>query len=278
LDTILEVPKSHKVYFVLKGQIVSGDLHAGTRLASEPELASTYGVSRVTVRKALGNLEREGLIRRRPGAGTFVTQTGARRLISADLSDLLANIVAIGQTTRVRLLAFGYASPPSRVMEALGLKHGEKAQRSIRVRIMNKDPYSYLTTWVPESIGGRYSETDLASTPLLTLLERSGVEVARAVQSISATRADPEIASALNLEIGAPLLAVHRVLEDRNRRGVEYLQALYRPDRYEFTLELARAADKAGKRWQLAPATSSRQTKNPASAKSNRRGVKTRRS
>ena len=192
MDAIPGVPKSHKVYFVLRGQIASGWLQAGARLPSEPELATSYGVSRVTVRKALGNLEREGLIDRRPGAGTFVTHASAQQPISADLADLMANIVALGQTTKVRLLSFGYEPPPAPVAEALGLGSGEKPQRSIQVRSVNAEPFSYLATWVPEPIGARYGKADLASTPLLTLLAHSGVEVARAEQSISATRADPK--------------------------------------------------------------------------------------
>ncbi len=255
LDAIPGVPKSHKVYFVLRGQIASGWLQAGARLPSEPELASSYRVSRVTVRKALANLEREGLIDRRPGAGTFVTQASAQQPISADLADLMANIVVLGQTTKVRLLSFGYEAPPARVAEALGLKSGDKAQRSIRVRSVSAEPFSYLTTWVPEAIGARYGKADLASTPLLTLLARSGVAVARAVQSISATRADPEVADALNLEVGSPLLAVRRLLRNRDGRGVEYLEALYRPDRYELTLDIVRGRGTADGRWRLAPAT-----------------------
>jgi len=255
LDAIPGVPKSHKVYFVLRGQIASGWLQAGARLPSEPELASSYGVSRVTVRKALGNLEREGLIDRRPGAGTFVTQARAQQPISADLADLMANIVALGQTTKARLVSFGYEPPPARVAQTLGLASGDKAQRSIRVRSLNAEPFSHLTTWVPEAIGVRYNEADLGSTPLLTLLARSGVEVARAVQSISATRADPQVAGALNLEVGSPLLAVRRLLRDHDGRGVEYLEALYRPDRYELTLDMVRGPGAADGRWRLAPAT-----------------------
>jgi GntR family transcriptional regulator len=252
MDAIVEPLKSHKIYFVLKEQIASGSLLAGTRLASEPDLAATYGVSRVTVRKALENLEREGLIRRRPGAGTFVTDAGAPQVLSADLSDLLGHIIAMGRTTRVRLLSFGYVAPPPPVADALGLPAGEKAQRSVRVRLIDKEPFSYLTTWVPQAIGQRYSEADLAATPLLALLERSGVEVERASQSIRATLAGPEVAGALGVEIGASLLAVRRVIFDREGRGVEYLEALYRPDRYRFTLDLVRERATDGRQWQLA--------------------------
>lgn len=253
MDAIVEPLKSHKIYFILKEKIASGSLPVGMRLASEPNLAAAYRVSRVTVRKALGNLEREGLIRRQPGAGTFVTKGGKSQVISADLSDLLGHLIAMGRATTVRLLSFGYVVPPPPIVRALGLSRGEKAQRSVRIRSHDNEPFSHLSTWVPEQIGMRYSEEDLASTPLLTLLERSGVEVQRATQSIRATLAGPEVADALGVEAGASLLAVDRLLIDREGQAVECLEALYRSDRYEFVLDLVRGSGKDGQRWQLAP-------------------------
>ncbi|MBI1201207.1 MAG: UTRA domain-containing protein [Rhodopseudomonas sp.] len=252
MDAIVEPLKSHKVYFVLKEKITSGALPVGMRLASEPELAATYRVSRVTVRKALGNLEREGLIRRQPGAGTFVTKGHASKVISADLSDLLGHLVAMGKATKVRLLSFGYVVPPPRISRALGLSRAEKAQRSVRIRLHDGEPFSYLSTWVPEPVGMLYSETDLASTPLLTLLERSGIEVKRATQTIRATFAGPEVADALGVEAGASLLAVDRLLTDHEGHAVEYLEALYRSDRYEFVLDLVGDKSTKGPRWTLA--------------------------
>jgi GntR family transcriptional regulator len=252
MDSLVEPLKSHRVYFVLKEQITAGDLLPGARLASEPELAQRYGVSRVTVRKALENLEYEGLIRRQPGAGTFVIDGAAPKVLQADLSDLLAHIVEMGRSTGVRLLSFGYAVPPAPVARALGLATGERVQRSVRVRLVDGQPFSHLTTSVPERIGISYSDADLAAMPLLALIERSGIQVARATQSIRATLAGPEVAEALGVEIGASLLAVRRVVFDHDGRGVEHLDALYRPDRYEFTLELVRKGSRAARRWRPA--------------------------
>ncbi|HVV93341.1 MAG TPA: GntR family transcriptional regulator [Hyphomicrobiales bacterium] len=264
MDSIVEPLKSHRVYFVLKEQITSGALLPGGRLASEPELAERYGVSRVTVRKALDNLEHEGLIRRQPGAGTFVIDAGVPKVLHADLSDLLSHIVEMGRSTRVRLLSFGYAVPPPAVAEALGLGPGERVQRSVRVRLVDGQPFSYLTTSVPERIGISYSEADLASKPLLALIERSGIQVARATQSIRATLAGPEVAEALGVEIGASLLAVRRLVVDRDGRGVEHLDALYRPDRYEFTLELERKGVRTARRWRPAERPPSPRRHRPA--------------
>ncbi len=219
----IETSKTRRVYLTLRDRISSGELTPGTRLPSEPDLAELHDVSRVTIRRALAELEREGLISRRPGAGTFITARMIKRPIVADLSNALAHLVEMGRSTDVRLLQFGYVDPSPEVAEALKLDDGEKVQRSVRVRIIDGEPFSYLVTHVPQRIGTTYSEAELGVQPLLTLIERSGVKVDRATQTITATLAGPDVAEALGIDIGAPLLALTRVVSDVKRRGIEHL-------------------------------------------------------
>ena len=241
--------KARRIYLLLRERIASGSLSAGQRLPSEPALAAEQGVSRVTLRRALDRLAEEGLVSRRVGAGTFVTDGMLSPVIAANLADVFTHLKAMGQTTGLRLLAFAYGPPPDAVAQALGLGPGGRTQRSVRVRLIDGEPFSYLTTHVPERIGLTYDEADLASTPLLELLERSGIVADSASQTLSATLADPETADALHLEIGAPLLSLTRVVHDPAGAGVEHLHALYRPDRFAFHLDLTRSGDL--RRWDL---------------------------
>ena len=98
----IETSKTRRVYLTLRDRISSGELTPGTRLPSEPDLAELHDVSRVTIRRALAELEREGLISRRPGAGTFITARMIKRPIVADLSNALAHLVEMGRSTDVR--------------------------------------------------------------------------------------------------------------------------------------------------------------------------------
>ncbi|AOO83921.1 GntR family transcriptional regulator [Bosea vaviloviae] len=254
MDASLEPLKARRIYLLLRERIASGEISPGTRLASEPALALQHGVSRVTIRRALDSLATDGLIDRRVGAGTFVREPEAPRPIVADFSNMLTHLVEMGRRTGVRLLAFSYVQPPEAVAQALALGPGERTQRSVRVRLIDGQPFSYLTTHVPERIGLTYSEADLATVPLLTLLERSGALVERASQAISATLAGPDVAEALGLEIGSPLLSLTRVVLGPDGSGVEYLHALYRPDRYSFQMELHRAGEAGERRWSPVPA------------------------
>lgn len=229
---------------------MSGALVDGQQLPGEPAMATQHAISRVTVRRALDGLARDGLIRRHPGAGTFVQRSTPQKAMTGDLTNMLSHLAAMGRNTDVQLLAFGYGVPTPAIAEALRLKPGERTQNALRVRSIDGEPFSYLSTHVPERIGRNFNEVDLSTTPLLTLLERLGVVADKAEQTISATLAAPEAAAALKVEIGTPLLALTRVVRDPSGAGVEYLSALYRPDRHRFHMELTRAGEGGDRYWQ----------------------------
>jgi GntR family transcriptional regulator len=250
----IEPHKARRLYLLLRDQITSGRLPSGARLPGEPVLAAEHGLARVTVRRALDLLAGEGLVLRRPGSGTFVRGPDGARPVIGDLPNLLSGLIAMGRATGVRLLSFAYVAAPAAIAEALVLEPGERVQRSVRVRLIDGQPFSYLTTHVPERVGLSYSEADLAATPLLSLMERSGVTADRATQAIGATLAGPEVAQALDLDVGSALIDLTRVVFDPSGRGIEHLHALYRPDRYAFQMDLVRTGAAGERRWTPAAA------------------------
>ncbi len=246
----VEGAKSHRGYLALRDEIISGVYPPGEKLPGELRLVERFGVSRVTVRRALAALEDAGMIRRTPGVGTVVLdQALSTTLITADSSNLLPNIMRMGKDSQIRLLAFNYMPAPESVRQQLGLPAGARVQRSVRLRLIDGKPFSYLTTYVPEAIAQGYSEADLAARPLYALLERSGVKLDSATQTVSATLASQEIAEALEVAEGAPLIALTRLVYDVNGDGIELLQALYRPDRYRLQINLSRAGDSNARYW-----------------------------
>lgn len=241
--------KAKQVYLVLRDRILSGAVGFGSKLPTENELAQFHGVSRVTVRRALGELARERLIERRPSAGTRVIYRPAPAPITADISGVLANLADMGRRTAVELLAFDYVPAEGAVAQALGVGPDQLLQRSVRVRSVDGLPFSYLTTHVPESISVTFTRHELATRPLLDLLERAGVKVEHARQRISAGLATPDVAKALGVRTGSPLIELVRVVHDQAGRGVEHLHALYRPDRYAFEIDLVRSGAAKTKAW-----------------------------
>jgi GntR family transcriptional regulator len=257
----LSEAKARRVYLILRDRILSNAFQPGARLPTEVDLARFHRVSRVTVRRALAELSREQLIERRRASGTRVIYQPSSKPMTADISNVLAALVEMGERTSSKLLSFTYVPAAGAVAEALGAKATEKLQRSVRVRSTSGMPFSYLVAHVPERIGRTYSRKDLADKPLLALLERSGVKIDRASQRISAVLATPETAQALKVRVGSPLIELVRVAHDSDGRGVEHLHALYRPDRYTLEMELERSAENDGRTWK--PAASGSRTTRP---------------
>lgn len=243
--------KAQRVYLSLRDQITEGHLASGETLPGEQRLAEQFGVSRVTVRRALDALSRDGLINRQAGSGTRVCgQSGQGALAAMDFNTLMPHLVEMGQSTTARLLSFSYARAPETVAAAMGLRSEEKVQIATRVRLTGDVPFSHLTTYVPAEIAQNYSENDLATTPLFKLLERGGVQIEEAHQTVSATLAAPDVAEALDIAVGSALLSLKRVVRDVEGNGVEYLSGLYRPDMFRLEMPLTRVGTGSARHWE----------------------------
>ena len=239
MNAILPVPLYHRVYLLLRQQILEGAWPRDEAMPGEHELAARHNVSRITVRNALQRLADEGLVSRRRGSGTFVQPQSTERRRD-DLRGLMESLHVMGQRTKVRLLSFDYVDAPPEVARMLDLPVGGTVQKSVRVRLSNNTPFSYLTAWVPEDVGLRYTRHDLANRALLTLLEASGFAPARAEQVISAKLADDQVASLLRIAPGSALIWTRRRVWDADNRLIEAIDALYRPDIYDYQISMVR--------------------------------------
>lgn len=210
-----------------------------------------FGVSRITAKRALNELAQDGIVKRERGRGTRVVYHAPARPVEVGVEGLLENLLAMGLKTEVKLISFEYQPVNKEGAHQLGCDEGMEIQKAVRVRHLDGKPFSYLITQVPSDIGRSYSREDLAEKPLLFLLERIGVKISRAEQSISAINADAEVSSALELESGSPVLCISRVVYDQNDRAVEYIKGLYRPDRYQYRMMLSRVGSEAARSWTM---------------------------
>lgn len=254
MASALPLPKYHRIYLVLREQLQEGRFAAG--LPGELALMQQFGVARVTVRRALGQLAGEGLISREPGRGTRPIRTeeagtggAANGPMRTQLTGLLENLVSMGLRTSVKVLDVGTVTASQAVATALDLSPGDPVQKAVRVRSTREGPLSHITTYVPADVARRFGRRELSRKPILLLLEESGVKVGRAVQSISARLADAEVAGHLDVSVGSALLAVRRLIYDEQERPVQWLHGLYRPDRYEYEMQLSRVGGIDAKVW-----------------------------
>ncbi len=256
MSAVMPLPKYHQIYLVLREQLHEGVFKAG--LPSELAFQQQFGVARVTVRRALEQLAAEGLISRQPGRGTQATASGLAATPShaiggmprkAQLTGLLENLVSMGLATSVKVLDVGSLAAPQEVALALQIAAGDSVQKAVRVRSTTAGPFSHITTYIPEAIGAHFGRKELGEKPILVLMEEAGVQVGRAEQTISARLADVQLAQHLDVAVGSALLAVRRLIFDVNDRPVQWLHGMYRPDRYEYVMQLSRVGDIDAKVW-----------------------------
>jgi GntR family transcriptional regulator len=249
----LPLPKYHQVYLVLREQLEEGRFVGG--VPGEMQLVKEFGVARVTVRRALEQLVADGLIERSPGRGTVAlaraggTAAGVPPRQRAQLTGLLENIVTMGLRTSVKVVQCGVIPASEQVALQLDIARDTPVQKAVRVRSTAQGPLSHITTYVPQLFAKGFGRRALGKKPILMLLEDSGVQIGRARQSISARLADATVARLLDVDVGSALLAVQRLVFDVNERPVQWLQGLYRPDRYQYEMQLSRVGDIDAKVW-----------------------------
>lgn len=240
------LPLYHRLYLILRERIVDGTYRADDMLPTESELMATFGISRITVKRALNDLAAEGLVERSRGRGTTVTEkSNTLRVgspILANIEGLLASLSAIGQGTSVEIKEFGYIASTAMVAEQLQIASGTTVQRVSRIRHLNDEPFSHSTSHVLEDIGRTFTPTDMVKIPLIDLIHRAGITIGRVRQAITCTLADEFSATYLNVSVGSPLLKLRRVFIDTNERPVDYAESFYTPDRFEYRMTWSRDA------------------------------------
>lgn len=241
------IPLYHRIYVILRERIVNGTYRPGETVPPEAELMASFGVSRITAKRALDELAAEGLVERMRGRGTMVTRSGLMQSgggpIAAGIDGLLANLSLIGEATSVELAEFGYVPAPLAIADDLRIPVGSTVQHAVRVRHLEGRPFSQSTSFVIEQIGRTFTPEELTVIPLIDLMTRSGVTVERVQQSITATLADDVSAARLRVSVGSALLKMRRVFFDTTDRRIDCVEMLYPPDRFEYRMTLERGTD-----------------------------------
>jgi GntR family transcriptional regulator len=181
----------------------------GTRLPSEPELATRFRVSRETVREALSVLREEGLIYSLNGRGTFASP--GQRPVGTRITQPIREPYVAGRPSAMRVLSQGFVPAPEVVRRALAVPAGGRVFLYTILRTIRARPFRLASVYLPEALAARM---DLSRPPRLTVsekLERDvGLRLIRAHQQVLAVPAPPEVAAHLEMEPGAPVLSFHR--------------------------------------------------------------------
>jgi GntR family transcriptional regulator len=223
----------------LAEEIARGRRSPGSRLPPERALAEHFGVSRVTLRRALAELERAGIVSRHPGGWTVAPAAiGEPPNALMGCSEMAASR---GLTAGGRVLDRHVRPATIDEAEALGLAPGAPLFELERLRSMDGVPILIDRTRIPLSLAPGLDEVDLGGRSLYEVLaERYGMRPARARFTVEAIGADERRAGLLGLEHGRPLLRCQQQTEDETGRPIELCEMVYRGDRYRFRATLVR--------------------------------------
>lgn len=242
VDRLQPVPLYHQIFLQLRGEIDSGQRAFGSRLPTEQELSESFGVSRITARRALDELAQAGLVARKQRVGTIVTFRPPAKPIEGDIDQAMESLIAFGRATQVKLIELETVTAAPPISDILQVDPGSPLLRVVRVRWRDDEPLSHYISHVPAALGIKLTRRALNSnkTPMLALIKDAGIKIGAADQIITATLADATLASLLRVDIGSPLLRVSRTVYDSDKRPIQYIQAHFRPDRYQIRLDLHR--------------------------------------
>ncbi|MCP1643210.1 GntR family transcriptional regulator [Pseudomonas citronellolis] len=234
------VPLYSQLKELLRTRILDGTYPPLSRMPSEAELGKAHGVSRITVRQALGDLQKEGLIFKIHGKGTFVARPKAFQNVST-LQGLAESMGERGYEVINRLRSFRFVPADAQVAARLQVAEGDSVAQIKRARLVNRELVSLEVTYLPEAVGRRLEKADLVSRDIFLILENDcGLPLGHADLAIDAILADAELAAALEVEEGSPVMRIERLTHGADSQPLDYEHLYYRGDAFQYRLRIDR--------------------------------------
>jgi GntR family transcriptional regulator len=226
----------------LKARIGRGDFKPGSRMPGEQELIAETGLSRITVRAALNMLVRDGWVVRKQGIGTFAAHAIDQELSS--VQTIPEVLLMLGMMPDVKVISFGTVAPPVDVQRELKLSPGERVVLMKRLYRSGRTPIALVHIYLPLALKehAEFLQDERApSETTYTILEKKlGVVIKDARHVIKARNATRDVARALRIKTGAPILVLERLTTDIDGQPLEYDVCHYHSERYRFSVTVPR--------------------------------------
>lgn len=237
-----KIPLYFHVESLLRQKIVTGQLPPGERIPSEKGLGAQFGVSQITIRAALANLEAEGLIVRKRGKGTFVApqvRTRKQVIVTRDVQSF------IDDWRRYEVKVLGIE--PRRVQETriaqtaeafFGLCGQDSLSVIRRIRLLDGRPVSFIENFCLPELASQLSARELAAEPLQKILQRKlDLRIGRSEAYLESVPADPDVAEAVHTHVFAPLFLLQGYLRFASGKPFEIVNLFMRPDCFKYRIE-----------------------------------------
>ncbi len=241
MDTLSKntpVPLYLQVKNVIETEIRDGKFGQDGRLPSERELCERFGVSRMTARQALKELERDGLVFSRVGKGTFVNEPKIEQQLR-NLTGFSQDISTRGARPSSIVLSAQIVPASAHIATVLKLVQGAEVVELSRLRLSNDLPLCIEIAHIPHFLCPNILKNDFARESLYNVFQRDyGHRLARAEQIMEASLASARELEVLQMTAPASVLRIERLTYNQNDILLEYVVSAYRGDRYKFQLTL----------------------------------------
>jgi len=223
-------PAYKRIQDVIRKRIEAGHLKIGDSVDSERELARIHSVSLMTARHALAGLEREGVVERRRGSGTFVAPP---KIHFNRLMSYTEHMSSRGLSPRSRVLSAKIIEHQAEIAARLALPSTSDLVKIDRLRLTGEEPFALETVYLPGREFAALASAPLGKSSLFATLQHDyGVELAYADEEVDATAADAHNAELLSVPRGAPLLRIRQVIYSTSGKAVIYGVGFYRSERH----------------------------------------------
>ncbi|HSV31462.1 MAG TPA: GntR family transcriptional regulator [Atribacteraceae bacterium] len=237
------VPIHVQLRKILLEMVEGGKIRAGERLFSEAELCRKFAISRMTVRKVIDDLAKEGYLYRVPGKGTFVSRPKIVEKL-AYLVTFTEDMFSRGMKPGCYIYEREVEEPCAKISEILNLGRDEKIIRLKRLLFADQEPICIQEVFLPLKLFHQFLKVTNREIENQDLCEILNAFIARPVawarQTLSAVALSREEEEALNVPSGFPGLLCERVTYDETDLPIEYVTFLYRSDRYTFMIDLVK--------------------------------------
>lgn len=228
------LPAYKRIQTAILRRVESGQLKPGDAVDSERELARIHGVSLMTARHALAGLEREGMVVRRRGAGTFVAPP---KIHFNKLMSYTEQMAGRGLAVSSKLLSLNVIDTEQEIAARLALPATSRLIKVERLRLGSNEPFAIETCYLPADDYVGLTEAPLNRVSLFSVLEHDyELEIAHADEEVDATTADPQTARLLGILPGAPVLRIRQEIYSTTGKAALYVLGLYRSDRHNLLI------------------------------------------
>lgn len=232
------VPIHHQLYQYIKEGIEKGNFAEGESLPSENEMIRRYDISRITIRRALADLEHDGYVTKRRGSGTVVSHIKKQRELST-FTSFSGNAKVKGDKPGSIILKFELVDASVKIAEKLQIAINQKVYFLKRLRMLNGRIIALNETWIRSDLGFEIKNDDFDSTTsLYEYLEEHNIELGSADETIEAKMASAEVRRDLFIEDHQPVIYKERVTFDTSQKPIEFSETTYIGDTYKYYVHI----------------------------------------